>query len=61
MSAKGSSKSSTTSSKAGVAASSGESKAQHTLVSLYDIDDLAAHHCGYCNQNGNISVGNYAV
>ena len=30
---------------------------QPTLVSLYDVDDLSAHHCGYCNQNGNISVG----
>jgi hypothetical protein len=30
---------------------------QPTLVSLYDIDDFAAHHCGYCNQDGNISVG----
>ena len=32
-------------------------KDQPTLVNLYDVDDLAAHHCGYCNQNGNISVG----
>lgn len=31
---------------------------QPTMVSLYDIDDLSAHHCGYCNQNGNISIGN---
>jgi arginyl-tRNA--protein-N-Asp/Glu arginylyltransferase len=30
---------------------------QPTLVSLYDVDDLSAHHCGYCNQNGNISIG----
>lgn len=30
---------------------------QTTQVSLYDIDDIPAHHCGYCNQNGNISVG----
>lgn len=28
-----------------------------TLVSLYDIDDFSAHHCGYCNQDGNISIG----
>ena len=32
---------------------------QSTLVSLYDIDDTSAHHCGYCNQNGNISIGRY--
>jgi hypothetical protein len=30
---------------------------QPTIVSLYDVDDLSAHHCGYCNQNGNISIG----
>jgi len=30
---------------------------QASVVSLYDIDDLNAHHCGYCNQNGNISTG----
>lgn len=30
---------------------------QRTLVSLYDVDDFAAHHCGYCNQDGNISIG----
>ena len=30
---------------------------QPTIVALYDIDDISAHHCGYCNQNGNISIG----
>ena len=30
---------------------------QATIIGLYDIDDLNAHHCGYCNQNGNISIG----
>jgi hypothetical protein len=34
-----------------------QQKNQPTLVSLYDIDDYSAHHCGYCNQNGNISIG----
>ena len=30
---------------------------QQTLVTLYDVDDISPHHCGYCNQNGNISIG----
>ena len=34
-----------------------QQKNQPTVVSLYDVDDLTAHHCGYCNQDGNISVG----
>lgn len=34
-----------------------EQQNQATIVSLYDIDDLNAHHCGYCNENGNISIG----
>jgi hypothetical protein len=38
-------------------ASSEQQAHQSTLVSLYDIDDFSAHHCGYCNQDGNISVG----
>lgn len=32
-----------------------------TLVALYDIDDDTAHHCGYCNQNGNVSIGNRSI
>jgi hypothetical protein len=28
-----------------------------TLVTLYDIDRLTPHHCGYCNNDGNISIG----
>jgi hypothetical protein len=36
---------------------SSDQTGQQTLLSLYDIDDFAAHHCGYCNQDGNISVG----
>jgi hypothetical protein len=35
-----------------------ESNQNHTLVSLYDIDDVSPRHCGYCNENGNVSIGN---
>ena len=38
-------------------AKSSSQKTQPTIVGLYDCDDLSAHHCGYCNQDGNISVG----
>ena len=36
-----------------------ESNQNHTLVSLYDIDDNSPRHCGYCNENGNVSIGNH--
>ena len=36
-----------------------ESSQNHTLVSLYDIDDVSPRHCGYCNENGNVSIGNH--
>ena len=44
-------------SKSTAVTSSNQQKNQPTVVSLYDVDDLTAHHCGYCNQDGNISVG----
>ncbi|CAF0861478.1 unnamed protein product [Brachionus calyciflorus] len=28
-----------------------------SVVSLYGIDDLTPHHCGYCNENGSVSTG----
>lgn len=34
-----------------------EQQTQPTMVSLYECDDVSAHHCGYCNKDGNISVG----
>jgi hypothetical protein len=30
---------------------------QITIVSLYQVDDLTQHHCGYCDRNGSVSVG----
>ena len=30
-----------------------------TNVSLYDVDNLLPHHCGYCDTNGSVSVGNF--
>jgi len=28
-----------------------------TAVSLYQVDDLTPHHCGYCDEEGSVSVG----
>ena len=58
--AKSTSKSSSASASAAAAAAAPEpidEKSQPTVIALYDIDDFSAHHCGYCNQNGNISIG----
>ena len=41
----------------GASSTTNEQNQKQTLVSLYDVDDISPRHCGYCNQNGNVSIG----
>jgi hypothetical protein len=41
----------------GATSTTNEQNQKQTLVSLYDADDISPRHCGYCNQNGNVSIG----
>jgi arginyl-tRNA--protein-N-Asp/Glu arginylyltransferase len=53
------SKSSSTkkSSTASASPSNNDQASQPTLVSLYEIDDVTPHRCGYCGTNGSTSIG----
>ena len=41
----------------GASSATNEPNQKQTLVSLYDVDDISPRHCGYCNENGNVSIG----
>lgn len=40
---------------------SNSSSSEQTVVSLYSVDDLEPHNCGYCDKKGSVSVGNFLL